>query len=62
MRNLTFLPLFTAFLFLNAVSAFMPWDWRENLVGKGGTSHQKMTRDAFLLLSQKYWPSISPPA
>jgi len=58
MRNLTFLPLFTAFLFLNAVSAFMPWDWRENLVGKGGTSHQKMTRDAFLLLSQKYWPSI----
>jgi hypothetical protein len=36
-----------AFFFLNAVHAFMPWDWRENLVGKGGTSHQKMTRKAF---------------
>src|SRR5947209_5061695 len=32
-------------LFHGAVHAFFPTDWRENLVGLGGTSHVSMTRD-----------------
>jgi von Willebrand factor A domain-containing protein 7 len=49
--------LFALFL-LTTSHAFMPWDWRENLVGKHGTSHEKMTRDAFKIMADKYWPTI----
>jgi hypothetical protein len=50
--------LLPALVFINAAYAFMPWDLTEKLVGKGGISHQNMTRNTFLILSKKYWPSI----
>lgn len=38
--------------------AFMPFDFMENLVGKGGISHSAITVKAFEQAAMNYWSSL----
>ncbi|KAI9765401.1 MAG: hypothetical protein M1839_005505 [Geoglossum umbratile] len=51
--------LFNAVLFHGHVNAFFPADWKENVAGLGGISHESMTRDVIediLIGDDSYFP------
>jgi hypothetical protein len=50
--------LFFITILANSAYAFFPSIWRESIAGNIGVSHEQMTRDAYTIAYQLYFPDI----